>query len=128
MFYYIIYLSIQKEKIFFEGDEEIMDMSDKTKIVYAAMDKLGAINSDNKITSYAILDYIVEEEEELKTHELLQEMDEDDYIELTLSASIKGINASINSLARKDAVIKTEPRSIKIDGTTRSLREYYLKK
>ena len=104
MFYYIIYLSIQKEKIFFEGDEKIMDMSDKTKIVYAAMDKLGAINSDNKITSYAILDYIVEEEEELKTHELLQEMDEDDYIELTLSASIKGINASINSLANFSAI------------------------
>jgi hypothetical protein len=31
-------------------------------------------------------------------------------------------------LAKHDLVIKTEPSTVKIDGTTRSLRYYYLKK
>ena len=105
-----------------------MDISDKAKVIYATMEKLGAIDNENKITSYAILDYIIEESEELQEHELLKDIPEDDYMNITLEITLKGINTIITSLAKKDLVIKTEPTSITVDGTTRSLRQYYLKK
>ena len=92
------------------------------------MEKLGAVDNENKITSYAILDYIIEESEELQEHELLKDIPEDDYMNITLEITLKGINTIITSLAKKDLVIKTEPTSITVDGTTRSLRQYYLKK
>ena len=38
------------------------NLSDKAKIVYATFLKLGAIGEENKVTSYAILDYIEENE------------------------------------------------------------------
>ena len=56
-----------------------MDISNKAKVIYATMEKLGAIDNENKITSYAILDYIIEESEELQEHELLKDIPEDDY-------------------------------------------------
>ena len=34
------------------------NLSDKAKIVYATFLRLGAIGEENKITSYAVLDYI----------------------------------------------------------------------
>lgn len=105
-----------------------MDISDKAKVIYATMEKLGAVDNENKITSYAILDYIIEESEELQEHELLKDIPEDDYMNITLEITLKGINTIITSLAKKDLVIKTEPTSITVDGTTRSLRQYYLKK
>jgi hypothetical protein len=105
-----------------------MDISNKAKVIYATMEKLGAIDNENKITSYAILDYIIEESEELQEHELLKDIPEDDYMNITLEITLKGINTIITSLAKKDLVIKTEPTSITVDGTTRSLRQYYLKK
>lgn len=105
-----------------------MDISNKAKVIYATMEKLGAIDNENKITSYAILDYIIEESEELQEHELLKDIPEDDYMNITLEITLKGINTIITSLAKKDLVVKTEPTSITVDGTTRSLRQYYLKK
>jgi hypothetical protein len=105
-----------------------MDISNKAKVIYATMEKLGAVDNENKITSYAILDYIIEESEELQEHELLKDIPEDDYMNITLEITLKGINTIITSLAKKDLVIKTEPTSITVDGTTRSLRQYYLKK
>jgi hypothetical protein len=105
-----------------------MDISDKAKVIYATMEKLGAVDNENKITSYAILDYIIEESEELQEHELLKDIPEDDYMNITLEITLKGINTIITSLAKKDLVVKTEPTSITVDGTTRSLRQYYLKK
>lgn len=105
-----------------------MDISDKAKVIYATMEKLGAVDNENKITSYAILDYIIEESEELQEHELLKDIPEDDYMNITLEITLKGINTIITSLAKKDLVVKTEPTSITVDGTTRNLRQYYLKK
>ena len=105
-----------------------MDISNKAKFIYATMEKLGAVDNENKITSYAILDYIIEESEELQEHELLKDIPEDDYMNITLEITLKGINTIITSLAKKDLVVKTEPTSITVDGTTRSLRQYYLKK
>ena len=105
-----------------------MDMSDKAKIIYAALEQLGATNADNKVTSYAILDYIVEESEKLQEHELLKDIPESSYMNITLEITLKGINTLITGLAKKDLVVKTEPTSITVDGTTKSLRQYFLKK
>lgn len=105
-----------------------MDISDKAKVVYAALEKLGAVNKDNKVTSYAILDYIIEESEELQTHELLTDIPEDDYMTITLEVNLKSVTAVLTSLARKNIIIKTEPTNITVDGTTRNLRQYFLKK
>lgn len=105
-----------------------MDISDKAKVVYAALDKLGAVNKDNKVTSYAILDYIIEESEELQTHELLTDIPEDDYMTITLEVNLKSVTAILTSLARKNIIIKTEPTNITVDGTTRNLRQYFLQK
>lgn len=105
-----------------------MDISDKAKVVCAALDKLGAVNKDNKVTSYAILDYIIEESEELQTHELLTDIPEDDYMTITLEVNLKSVTAILTSLARKNIIIKTEPTNITVDGTTRNLRQYFLQK
>ena len=39
------------------------NLSDKAKIVYATLKMLGAEGSENRVTSYAILDFISENEE-----------------------------------------------------------------
>lgn len=102
------------------------DLSNKAKIVYATFKMLGANNPDNKITSYAILDFI-SENEDLQDHELLKEVSEVDFVDIIMDLNIKSINTIIASLCRKGLVEKTEPSSIKIDGQRRSLRQYYLK-
>lgn len=103
------------------------NLSYKAKIIYAAMDNLGAKGKDNKITSYAILDYIVEESEVLQEHELVKNIPEDKYIDFTIDVNIKSINTILTSLAKKNIITKTEPMNLKIDGITRNLRQYYLK-
>lgn len=102
------------------------NLSIKAKVVYATMDKLGAINKENKITSYTILDYIIEESEELYKHPMLKEIPEEDFINLTLEINIKSISAILTSLARKNLIIGTEATTIKVDGTNRNLKRYYL--
>ena len=100
------------------------NLSYKAKIIYAAMDNLGAKGKDNKITSYAILDYIVEESEVLQEHELVKDIPEDKYVDFTIDVNI---NTILTSLAKKNIITKTEPMNLKIDGVTRNLRQYYLK-
>ena len=102
------------------------NLSYKAKIIYAAMDNLGAKGKDNKITSYAILDYIVEESEVLQEHELVKDIPEDKYVDFTIDVNIKSINTILTSLAKKNIITKTEPMNLKIDGVTRNLRQYYL--
>lgn len=102
-------------------------MSDKAKVVYAALKEMGAINEDNKVTSYAILDYIVEEAENLQDNELLKDIPEQDYLDITLEINIKSINAIVTSLAKKNLVEKTEPVILTVEGTNRTLRQYFLK-
>lgn len=103
------------------------NMSNKAKVVYAALKEMGAISKDTKVTSYAILDYIVEEAETLEENELLKDIPEQEYLDITLEVNIKSINTIVTSLAKKNIVIKTEPSNITIDGTSRNLRQYYLK-
>ena len=102
-------------------------MSNKAKVVYAALKEMGATSKDTKVTSYAILDYIVEEAETLEENELLKEIPEQEYLDITLEVNIKSINTIVTSLAKKNIVIKTEPSNITVDGTSRNLRQYYLK-
>lgn len=104
------------------------NLSNKAKVIYATLDKLEAYNKDSKVTSYAILDYIVEESDDLHEHELLKEIPEEEFVDITLDANIKSINTIITSLAKKGLVNKTEPTSITVDGTSRNLRQYFLKK
>lgn len=104
------------------------NLSNKAKVIYAVLDKLEAYNNKSKITSYAILDYIIEESEELTSHNLLKDIPEEELIDITLDANIKSINTIITSLAKKGLVVKTEPTSITVDGTSRNLRQYFLKK
>ena len=103
------------------------NMSNKAKVVYAALKEMGAISKDTKVTSYAILDYIVEEAETLEENELLKDIPEQEYLDITLEVNIKSINTIVTSLAKKNIVIKTEPSNITVDGTSRNLRQYYLK-
>ena len=103
------------------------NMSNKAKVVYAALKEMGATSKDTKVTSYAILDYIVEEAETLEENELLKEIPEQEYLDITLEVNIKSINTIVTSLAKKNIVIKTEPSNITVDGTSRNLRQYYLK-
>lgn len=102
------------------------ELTDKGKIVYATFDMLGAKGINNKTTSYAILDFI-SENEDLQEHELLKDISEVDFVDIIMNLNIKSINTIIASLCRKGFVEKTEPSSMKIDGQRRSLRQYYLK-
>lgn len=103
------------------------NMSNKAKVIYAAFKEMGAVDKDSKVTSYAILDYIVEEAETLQENELLKDIPDQEYVDITLDVNIKSINAIVTSLAKKDLVVKTEPSTITVDGTSRSLRQYFLK-
>jgi hypothetical protein len=103
------------------------DLSDKAKIIYVVLKKLGAIDKEHKTTSYSILDYIVEESESLQQEEELKNIPEQDFIDFSLDVNIKSINTLISALTRKNLVEKTLPTSITIEGTSRNLRQYYLK-
>lgn len=103
------------------------NMSNKAKVIYAAFKEMGAVDKKSKVTSYAILDYIVEEAETLQENELLKDIPDQEYVDITLDVNIKSINAIVTSLAKKDLVVKTEPSTITVDGTSRSLRQYFLK-
>ena len=102
------------------------NLSDKAKVVYATLDMLGARGSENRTTSYAILDFI-SENEELQEHELLKDITEVDFVNIIMEINIKSINTLIASLCRKDIVGKTEPVSMVIDGQRRLLRQYFIK-
>lgn len=102
-------------------------LSDKAKVVYSAFDMLGAKGEENKVTSYALLDFI-SENEELQDHENLKDISETDFVDIIMDLNIKSINTIIASLCRKDIVMKTEPVSMKVDGQRRNLRQYFLKK
>ena len=104
------------------------NLSDKAKIIYATMDQLEAYDINSKVNSYIILDYIIEESEELYTHPLLQNIPEDDFVNITLDINIKSVSALLTSLVRKNIIIGTEPTNIKVDGTNRNLKQFYIKK
>lgn len=102
------------------------NLSDKAKIVYATLKMLGAEGSENRVTSYAILDFI-SENEDLQEHELLKDVNETDFVDIIMELNIKSINTIIASLCRKGLVEKTEPTSMTIDGQRRNLRQYFIK-
>lgn len=102
------------------------NLSDKAKVVYATLEMLGAKGSDNKVTSYAILDFI-SENEDLQDQELLKDVNENDFVDIIMELNIKSVNTIIASLCRKGLVEKTEPSSITVDGQRRNLRQYFIK-
>lgn len=104
------------------------NLSFKAKIVYATMEQLGAIDKESKITSYTILDYIIEESEELYTHSLVKDIPEEEFMDITLEINVKSISAILTSLARKGFIVGTEPITIKVDGTNRNLKRYFINK
>lgn len=101
-------------------------LSKKAKVVYAAFEMLNAKGLENKVNAYTILDFI-SENEDLQDHDLIKDMDEQDFVDIIMDLNIKSVNTIIASLCRKDIVEKTEPTSIKIDGQRRNLRQYFLK-
>lgn len=117
----------EKHEIILKGSVDMDNMSNKAKVIYAAFKEMGAVDKESKVTSYAILDYIVEEAESLQENELLKDIPDQEYVDITLDVNIKSINAIVTSLAKKDLVVKTEPSTITVDGTSRSLRQYFLK-
>lgn len=117
----------EKHEIILKGSVDMDNMSNKAKVIYAAFKEMGAVDKESKVTSYAILDYIVEEAETLQENELLKDISDQEYVDITLDVNIKSINAIVTSLAKKDLVVKTEPSTITVDGTSRSLRQYFLK-
>lgn len=102
-------------------------LSNKAKVIYAALEKLNAYSEQSEVTSYKLLDYI-SEDEELNEYPLLKDISEEEFVEIIMDLNLKSINTLIASMCRKDLVIKTEPHSIKIDGERHNLRFYYLKK
>ena len=101
-------------------------LSKKAKVVYAAFEMLNAKGLENKVNAYTILDFI-SENEDLQDHDLIKDMDEQDFVDIIMDLNIKSVNTIIASLCRKGIVEKTEPTSIKIDGHRRNLRQYFLK-
>ena len=101
-------------------------LSKKAKVVYAAFEMLNAKGLENKVNAYTILDFI-SENEDLEDHDLIKDMDEQDFVDIIMDLNIKSVNTIIASLCRKGIVEKTEPTSIKIDGQRRNLRQYFLK-
>ena len=101
-------------------------LSKKAKVVYAAFEMLNAKGLENKVNAYTILDFI-SENEDLQEHDLIKDMDEQDFVDIIMDLNIKSVNTIIASLCRKGMVEKTEPTSIKIDGQRRNLRQYFLK-
>lgn len=101
------------------------ELTNKSKVVYAAFDMLNANSQDSKVTSYSLLDFI-SENEDLQDHELLKDIDEQEFVDIIMDMNIKSINTIIASMCRKGLVTKTEPTSIKIDGQRRNLRQYFL--
>lgn len=101
-------------------------LSKKAKVVYAAFEMLNAKGLENKVNAYTILDFI-SENEDLQDHDLIKDMDEQDFVDIIMDLNIKSVNTIIASLCRKGIVEKTEPISIKIDGQRRNLRQYFLK-
>ena len=101
-------------------------LSKKAKVVCAAFEMLNAKGLENKVNAYTILDFI-SENEDLQDHDLIKDMDEQDFVDIIMDLNIKSVNTIIASLCRKGIVEKTEPTSIKIDGQRRNLRQYFLK-
>lgn len=102
-------------------------LSNKALMVYASLDMMEAYTETNRVNVYSILDFIGEHEE-LQEHELLKDIPEFDFVNMVMEVNVKSVVACLTTLAKKDLVIKTEPSNYKIDGITRSLKSYYLKK
>ena len=86
-------------------------LSKKAKVVYAAFEMLNAKGLENKVNAYTILDFI-SENEDLQDHDLIKDMDEQDFVDIIMDLNIKSVNTIIASLCRKGIVEKTEPTSI----------------
>jgi len=106
--------------------ENTKDLSTKAKVVLAAMNILDAYGETKKVTSYAIYDIIIDTEDWSK-EALTAEIDELELNDIIIDTNIKSINTLVAGLVRRGIVNKTTPSSITVDGTTRNLRQYFIK-
>lgn len=106
--------------------EENKEISTKAKVVLAAMELLNANNEKNKVTSYAILDTIINNED-ICEHSLTKDINEEEMTEIIIDSNIRSINTLVASLVRKGIVGKTPSSSVTVEGTTRNLRQYFIK-
>lgn len=106
--------------------EENKEISTKAKVVLAAMELLNASNEKNKVTSYAILDTIINNED-ICEHSLTKDINEEEMTEIIIDSNIRSINTLVASLVRKGIAGKTPSSSVTVEGTTRNLRQYFIK-
>ena len=102
------------------------ELSAKATVVHTALTLMEATKAENKVTSYAIEDFIIGTEDILE-HGSCSNIEEETYENIVLEINIKSINTILASLVRRGIVYKTEPSSVIIEGVTRTLRQYYLK-
>jgi len=102
------------------------NLSNKAKIVLATVDMMKAIDTNSAVTSYAILDYI-SENEELADHPFLKDIPEVDFVDIIMEMNIKSVANLLSVLVNKGYLEKTNPISMKVNGEYKSLRLFYKK-
>jgi len=105
----------------------MIEMSNKAKIVYGALDMLQAKDKQSAVTSFALSDFI-SENEDLQNHQYVKDINEQDFVDMIMEMNIKSIAGILNGLYKNHIIDKTEPISMKINGVNKSLRKYFLVK
>jgi len=105
----------------------MIEMSKKAKIVYGALDMLQARSIENAVTSFALADFIGENED-LQNHEYVKDIEEEDFVNMIMEMNIKSIAGILNGLYKNGIINKTEPMSMKVNGANKILRKYFLVK
>lgn len=102
-------------------------ISNKARVIYAALDMLEAHSREQSVTAYTILDFL-SEHEEVENHPILQHVSEIEFVDIIMEITIKGVSTILTSLSKKGYVNKGEPENVVVDGETRFLRKYFLQK
>ena len=102
------------------------NLSNKAKIILATIDMMKAVDINTAVTSYAILDYI-SENEELAEHPFLKDIPEIDFVDIIMEMNIKSVANLLSFLTNKGYLIKSNPISMKVNGEYKSLRLFYKK-
>lgn len=103
------------------------EISDKAKIVYAALDTMGAHGIENKVSIYAIMDFI-SEEEDVAEHPLCGDILQYEFVNNIMEMELKSTAAVLTGLCKRGYVGKTDPIYTKINGKKKYLRYYFLPK
>jgi len=104
----------------------MIELSKKAKIIYGALDMLQAKSPESAVTSFALSDFI-SEDEDLQNHDYVKDIDENDFVNIIMELNIHSIAGILNGLYAKHIIEKTDPMPMKINGESKNLRKYYLK-